>query len=242
MDHLMKTASAMTRTRRPPRIGAISAPPSGLDAPLAPLPLAGASAAPWTQGHPAHSAPPASPSAPPAPWERSATKTPAPHSQPALLPLSRGWLQNGAVSKLHSRSPTLCGVHGPTTSAIHSSPSRLSFGILNTPESTTLCLSWVPECIICALESPPHPHPPGLSPRGQGYAIITLLWCQRFSETCSVAFCAEAPKPFEACSFCSIQNLPRSGLTWGPPSTGNHVASLLMRQSSPELGHFQGLN
>lgn len=150
--HRMKMASATTRTRRPPRTGATSAHPSGRAAPPAPLPP-GASAGRWTRRPPAHSAPPANPLAPPAPWARNATKFPTPHypflrpPPPTLPPLSREWMWNGTVQKLHSRSSTLCGVHSPTSSAIHSSPSSPALGIPNTPVSTTLCLS-------CALESP----------------------------------------------------------------------------------------
>lgn len=153
--HLMKMTSATTRTRRPPRTGATSAPPSGHAAPPAPLPP-GASVGLWTQRPPAQSAPPANPLAPPAPWARNATKSPTPHypfpppARPTLPPLSREWMWNGAVSKLHSRSSTLCGVHNPASSAIHSSPSSPALGIPNTPVSTTLCL-------YCALEFPPGP-------------------------------------------------------------------------------------
>lgn len=71
-------------------------------------------------------------------------------------------MQNGAVPKLHSRSLALCGVHSPTPSAIHSSPSSSSLEIPNSPESSTPCLSWVPECIICALESPRPSQRPGI--------------------------------------------------------------------------------
>ena len=131
--HLMKMTSATTRTRRPPRTGATSAPPSGHAAPPAPLPP-GASVGLWTQRPPAQSAPPANPLAPPAPWARNATKSPTPHypfpppARPTLPPLSREWMWNGAVSKLHSRSSTLCGVHNPASSAIHSSPSSPALG------------------------------------------------------------------------------------------------------------------
>ena len=135
---------------------------------------------------------------------------------------------NGAVRKLHSRSSTLCGVHSPTSSAIHSSPSSPALGIPNTPVSTTLCLS-------CALESPraiPEARDLPLPCRG----------ARGFQKPALLPFMLGLLETRVLTKFYSIQSLPRAGLARAPRSTGNRMASLRMRQSSPELVPFQGLN
>lgn len=157
----MKTPNAMTKKRRPPRTGATSAPPSGRAAPPAPPP-AGASATLWILRPPAQSALPASPSALPAPWERNATESPAPHSSPTLPPSSRGWMQNCAIPKPHSKSQTCCGVHNsaplrhtlqplqfhswnPQHSIINNTVPFLGSRIQNLCPGVALGLAWVQE-------------------------------------------------------------------------------------------------
>lgn len=101
-------------------------------------------------------------------------------------------MQNGTSPKLHFRSLTLHGVHSPVPSTIHSSPSSPPFGIPNTPESTMRAFLGFQN-----VQSVPWSLP-GLAqvPEARKSAI-TLLWCQRFLETWSIAFHAVAPRALD---------------------------------------------
>lgn len=186
--HRMKMANAMTRTRRPPRTGAISARPSGRAAPPAPLPP-GASAGRWTRRPPAQSAPPANPLVPPAPWARNATKSPTSHypipAPPPPRPLQPclPYPENGCGMALSQNfTPDLQPSVGSTTPPPPPyTPAPLA-PLLESP-----ALQYPQQCAFLV----PWSYPPG-RPRGQGSAVA-LLWCQRFSQTCSVAFYAGAP-------------------------------------------------
>lgn len=75
----------------------------------------------------------------------------------------------------------------------------------NTPESTTRCLSWAPECIMCALEPPR----PCWDHRGQQSAAITLSRCQKLEEAWPISPSKRGLlEPFVACKFCRMQSLP----------------------------------
>lgn len=145
----------------------------------------------------------------------------------------------GAVLKPYSRPPSFSGVHSPAPSTVQSSPFSSALGMPNTPESTMRCLSWAPECIMCALE-PPRPR---LDHRGQKSAIM-LSWCQRLEETWPINFQAGAPG-----TLCSLQilqyaepaqlSLARGKGVGGAFSVGHQALPQPMGQSHSQLELFQ---